>query len=433
VTRAPVRSNSPIRIAALAAACLLVAAATLTPVPGANPNATTPPFCVLCGELASVDILWNIALFVPFGAALATAGVRARRSLLIVFATTLSIELLQMRLIAGRDASLRDLLANVTGGMCGWMVVAHWRALVHPAPRPAVRLATAWSVALAVATFLQAWSLSSSFTWKPWWSQRALLSRDGFRGEVLAAGIGPLRVPVDSLSDSASTRYEREFRAGQSATVIMRTAAPSAKPVRVFQLADRYGRDLISLSQDGRDVLFYVRTRASDLRLRSPHFRLADAFPAQPGVIVHTSGWLTDGMVRVSVTGGGREVSDVRRLSSQWGWVFIAPRAISVSRAASTFTGLWVALLALPLGYWCSSAAAGERPSRARATLVAALVVVSVLILVALPVSAGLLPSGIPEWAGWVAGLAGGGAAHAVLRGAMAHRPAGEKDAPITL
>ena len=54
--------------------------ATLTPTAGSGRSgARTPPWCLVCGELGAVDVLLNVALFVPLGAALRFRGTRSGR------------------------------------------------------------------------------------------------------------------------------------------------------------------------------------------------------------------------------------------------------------------------------------------------------------------------------------------------------------------
>src|SRR4030095_14675064 len=71
------RTRSRGRYVAMAAAALIVAA-TLTPRPSqAEFVALTPPWCLICGDLGTVDMLLNLALFVPLGIGLRMAGWRS--------------------------------------------------------------------------------------------------------------------------------------------------------------------------------------------------------------------------------------------------------------------------------------------------------------------------------------------------------------------
>src|SRR5262245_39466874 len=103
---------------ALAAICV----ATLTPTPG---TPSTSFWCIVCGDRGMLDFAANIVMFVPLGFALMLATERRWLSVIVCVATTFSVELLQVSVVAGRDASLGDLLANTLGGGIG-ITLARW-------------------------------------------------------------------------------------------------------------------------------------------------------------------------------------------------------------------------------------------------------------------------------------------------------------------
>src|SRR5690606_4421571 len=113
----PRRSLSASRTAVVAGLLLgaitFVMIATLTPVAS---TAADSSLCLLsCGPRASADAVANLILFVPLGFALGLAGWRPRRVAMTGAAGSLLIELAQFSLIAGRDASLADVLSNAAG------------------------------------------------------------------------------------------------------------------------------------------------------------------------------------------------------------------------------------------------------------------------------------------------------------------------------
>ena len=57
------------------------------------------------------------------------------------------VELLQMEVVAGRDASLSDLLTNSAGTILGAGLGRNWRRLLFPSPRTSRALATGWGLA----------------------------------------------------------------------------------------------------------------------------------------------------------------------------------------------------------------------------------------------------------------------------------------------
>jgi len=130
----------------LIASVIAILAATLFPVAGAESERFIA--CVVCGERGIADVLVNIILFLPFGAALAAGGVSLPRCGLAAALLSASVEFAQLW-IPGRDPSLGDVVSNTLGGGLGAVLVAtapYW--LVTPRAR-AARLC--WAAALVSA------------------------------------------------------------------------------------------------------------------------------------------------------------------------------------------------------------------------------------------------------------------------------------------
>jgi glycopeptide antibiotics resistance protein len=116
----------------LGAALLLIAAATLIPSDADSRTEFTP-----LGEVAEaigepdpgllLETVANVALFVPFGAALALSGFSTRRSILCGLVLSTSIELAHLLVIPGRTASVDDVLLNTLGTLLGCRLVSEWR------------------------------------------------------------------------------------------------------------------------------------------------------------------------------------------------------------------------------------------------------------------------------------------------------------------
>src|SRR5262245_24849483 len=108
------------------AGLFVIARATLTPSPDPNGLAQlTPLWCIVCGELGGSDVVANLLLFLPFAMGLRLAGLSWRRTVLVAAALSLTVELLQLVAIPGRDASLSDLLTNTSSGAIG-ATIAPW-------------------------------------------------------------------------------------------------------------------------------------------------------------------------------------------------------------------------------------------------------------------------------------------------------------------
>src|ERR1700728_432499 len=108
-------------------AVLVIAGLTL--MPGAGPPADHFDVCVTCGTHWASDFGLNVLLFVPFGFGLRLAGIRRRTVCLVVVASTVTIELLQYSVIAGRDSDLSDILSNSLGGGIGIAAASFRRQL----------------------------------------------------------------------------------------------------------------------------------------------------------------------------------------------------------------------------------------------------------------------------------------------------------------
>ncbi|MBX9718279.1 MAG: VanZ family protein [Microbacteriaceae bacterium] len=106
--------------------------ATLAPLPWAqsaladnswgilNPSAWTAGETWVSGRY--IEIIFNIALFVPIGYFAATLG-RSRVVLLAPFALTTAIELAQL-VLPDRASDPRDLVANSVGAVIGMVIAA---------------------------------------------------------------------------------------------------------------------------------------------------------------------------------------------------------------------------------------------------------------------------------------------------------------------
>src|SRR3954451_8897511 len=110
---------------------LIILAATLRPEPDQTRAAeATPLWCLVCGDQGGVDVINNILLFIPFAFGLRLGGVPRTAVLLLGAASSLTIELLQLTVIAGRDARLSDVLTNSVGTRVGPLLEAYGSTLL---------------------------------------------------------------------------------------------------------------------------------------------------------------------------------------------------------------------------------------------------------------------------------------------------------------
>lgn len=99
----------------------LVVAATLTPGSPSYVGDALPQLCIICNRASAKDFLRNVLLFMPLGAGLRLGGASWSRTVVAAFALTAAVEVMQFYFVPRRDPSLRDLVANVLGGLAGWL------------------------------------------------------------------------------------------------------------------------------------------------------------------------------------------------------------------------------------------------------------------------------------------------------------------------
>jgi hypothetical protein len=110
---------------------------TLYPSPdNAKEAALTPLWCLVCGSDGGADVLLNIFLFIPFAIGLRLSGLSWRRVIGISALVSLAVEILQLEVVPGRDASLSDLLTNTSGSAVGAIAAPLIPAALGAGPRP---------------------------------------------------------------------------------------------------------------------------------------------------------------------------------------------------------------------------------------------------------------------------------------------------------
>jgi hypothetical protein len=105
---------------------VLVVIGVVTLWPGDDSDAGDPWWCLVCEpEYDIPNLALNVALFAPLGVGLALCGFGRGAAIAIALSATLVVEALQYQVIAGRDASLGDVLANALGAALGFWWAAH--------------------------------------------------------------------------------------------------------------------------------------------------------------------------------------------------------------------------------------------------------------------------------------------------------------------
>ena len=362
--------------------------------------AGTSIWCLVCGELGLVDVTLNTILFIPLGLGLGLLRVPWVRALLIIVITTLTIEVLQLSLVVGRDASLSDLLTNSFGGMAGLALGRHWRRLLFPPPGTSLRVAILGAMAWLGVQGFTAFALQRVLPRSVYYGQwaPALANFEQFTGQVVSVRLDTIPLPGMRLADSDEVR-KTLLATGSALEVRALSGQPTADVAPIFSIFDDRQREIVLLGQDGRDLIFRVRTRTSPLGLRSPALRLADALPSVPDTRIELRARYTPGHYQLDAEIGGSSHSRDLALSASWGWTFLLPFDHAFGAEMPWLTVLWVGGLLLPIGYYAGRSAISGGP-----------IAVSVLLLM---LAAGLVL--IPALAGfalwhpleWAAGILG--------------------------
>jgi hypothetical protein len=393
-------------LAVLGAAFVLVA--TLTPVRDVRGMAlATPLLCLVCGDYGGADVAANLLLFLPLALGLRLAGQSWGRTVLMCGLLSFTVELLQLRVVSGRDASLSDLLTNTTSAAIGATLGRLLPRMAAPRPREAAGYLAGGIALLLLFLTTSAWLLAPWMPEGPLLSQRAHVASgyDAFTGSVEALSLDGAPMPTDGVpADSAAVR--RRLAAGHFALEAdVLSGGPVADLSWVYMLRVPPGRAL-TLGQLRREAKIELPARAVRFRLFPPAVTLPEGLPQRAGVPVRLTASLRDGRVRLTSEYGGRERSVELAISPAYGWIMVLPFELASGTRVRWITALGLAAAALPLGYWARRTG---RPGAALASLAAALV----LALAVIPAAGGFPPV---HWSEWMAGLLGAAGGWALRR-----------------
>jgi VanZ like family len=375
----------------------LILVATLVPF---EPSDALPPiWCMLCGDGALADGILNVALFVPLGAALSTAGWRPVRALTLGSLLSFGVETTQF-LIPGRDPSLSDVLMNTVGTLLGIALVRSARAWWRAKPLTADLLTIAVAIGTGLVFCLSGFLLRPSFPADTYYG--GLMPRFGhlawYSGHVLSASVGGLQIPSGVIANSAEVRQLLLSRA--TIDVRARAGPLPLGLAPLFVIDDGHQREILLLGIDGTDVVFRYRTHAIAARLHGPEIRVRGALR---GIAPRDSFSV---IVRQAAPGYCISVNATEHCGVGYttgsGWALLLGDE-PVSRWLQPVLNVaWTAVLFLPVGLlarfsWASTGTA--------TSLLAALLILPPLI--------GLLPTPASEFLGAVVGLLSGVAVRA--------------------
>lgn len=343
----------------------LIAMATLPPQPP-SPLALGFNACVFCGEFGLQDFALNIALFVPLGVGLALAGWPVWRAAVVALAVSATIELLQFAVIPGRSATLGDVVSNTIGGAVGALLARHWPGLLHPSRRGALMLAAgAAAVWLSLLT-LGAWGMGISLPRTVYWTQWQpdLGQFDRYDGRVIEGTLDGRPLPPPFSGGSAVLR--QRLAAGPIALAAVATpGTPTERIAPILSVFDEEQVEVLVLGQRGTSLVFRVRSRAADLRLRPPAIALDDFFAVEPDTARDTLRVLAEHRGASLRLSGSRALAGAPRQRAQrftplLVWSLFYPADSPVGRLSDVLTALTAMVLLLPLAYWARRGFAGN-------------------------------------------------------------------------
>jgi VanZ like protein len=332
---------------------LAIASQTLIPHPATIGAAPSPQVGFAADDLAGIDILFNILLFIPFGIGLRLSGGSRRRCVAIAASLSGAVELLQLGVVAGRESSVRDVVTNTLGALLGVWLADGWRRLAFPAENERHRLR-----ALAAALWLlviagEAAQLTRAFPTTIWFGQWAPggVFPATFGGRVLAVRLDSLELPGGRLANA--DRVRASLLADRwTLHVTATTGAPTADVSSVFSLFDDRQQEMLLVGQLGTDLIVRFRTRAADFGLRSPSVLLPGAFALPAGEPIEISMAFDRGRITLATTSSAGAVSRRVSVTPSWGWNLVLPFHVPIGRRAHLWSALWIVFLIFPSGYW---------------------------------------------------------------------------------
>jgi len=321
--------------------------------------------CVICGPLAGVDILLNTLLFVPLGVGLNLSGLSFWKAVLICFALSLSIETAQAFIVRGRDATLSDILTNTSGGSIGFWSARTAPTWLAPSRKGAASLAATWGAIWLLIQIVSSYSFSPSLSPSQYHGETAHQPGGlaGFHGQVASARIGTIPIPNSAFPDSRSIR--QLLLNGAPIVAVVRLAEPTPFFAPIIRVADDKQREITSIAEQGDQLVFSIRTGASNLRLREPAFGMPGVFagarpPANSAAeTLAISARFNDGTVRLvaQTRSAHRELNFSSRAALAWTVVLPFHGHLESGGMERVATFLWTSVLLIPIGYWAATLA----------------------------------------------------------------------------
>ncbi|HEX9394964.1 MAG TPA: VanZ family protein [Gemmatimonadales bacterium] len=394
-------SLAPRRAARLfvAAAGLAILVATLAPA--GTELAPGWDTVIVGGDDALADVVQNVLLFLPLGAALGLLGMRTLRLVALGALLSFAVEFAQ-QWIPGRDPSFGDICFNTLGTALGGLLAYTAPRWLTPPRRRAAWQSLGAAVGVVGVWFTTAWLFQAAPPATPYVADlRPDLPHLGlYPGRVLTAALGPLPLAAGSHLDAA--------HAPLATGTVLRVVAvagrtPPGRLAPLLAITDERGKWVVLLSIDRRDLSLWFRTHSTDWRTDRPELRARGALAAiAPGDTFAAAAWREHGAYCLALD-SLRWCNRAYTLADGWRLIF------DLEHGSRLLLGLlgagWLGGLLVPIGWW----------ARRHWGSAAALVVAGGS-LFAVPALTGLGPTPLPALIGALAGLALGAALRLLLR-----------------
>ncbi len=354
----------------LPCAIAAIVALTLTPSWERAPVTAVAGWCFRCGDYGTVDVVLNTLLFVPFGLALALTGASWWRVVLVALCVTTGIEALQLTVVPGRDASLSDLVTNVTGAALGALLAFRWHQLVFAPPSRAWALFAGIALSWSASRVGTSWLLRASFPDTRWFGQVAPkdIYPSDFRGTVVHGAFGSVTARSAEMPALRDVFLAPEGRV----LAVVRGTLPTQGLASILSVMDERRSELLVLAQHGTDARLRLRLRSTDLLLRTPSVRIEDAFRDRIHEVRELSGWWAPGALMLRSSSGDRTTSATLSLGPGLGWAFLLPFDAGLTPAVSAVgTAAVSAAIMFVLGFLARRAV----PDRPRLALAFAIMI----------------------------------------------------------
>ena len=348
--------------------------------------------CLICGDRGLADAIVNVILFIPLGVAVALTGRSTLAALALGGALSFGVEVAQITLIPGRDASVGDLVLNTVGAAVGVAIVKTSWWWLSSNRRRASRLSLVagfFAMAMIAGTGLLFVPLPPDGTYFVMW-RPVLRHLDPYDAPVRSATIGGHPIPPGRIEEP--TQLRELVRTGAPIRVVAAAAPRTSRQAAMFTIYDERKREVVLIGPDRDDLVLRVRMRSTSAWLDQPDLRVVGGWRNLiPGseitVTARRSG-------RNYCVGFGLHPPCSSGFSAGMGWALFL---YDEQWPASVHSGLklfWLALLGFPVGFW----------ARRRWESLCALSMFAASIVV-LPAWVGLLPTPAHQVLGGIAGI----------------------------